>query len=401
MLVTGTTALYHPIYKFYKKKLKNLYYDLKEKEELLDKCLDKEKKKDIKKEILDLKSFTQIVKLDKEYSVKDLEKKRNPLVSNWELFTPKDIRDCVVKQLVSNHKSADTNFKNGNIPYYEMKYKKKTAPKQSFELTSKLIRMKDGKIQIAPDSFTKEEKLFTLSKSNTKKYKNLKIKHNCDVVREKGEYWLHVPIPVVKTCNLKDTNSFSGVDPGLRTFATTFNGKDGSSVEYKQKQNLLDKLNDKIKFLKKKRLKILPFNYLFKSKYKKKQFNKVEKKKINLVDALHWNVINDMLKRNDIVYFGDIKSHDIVKDGKNRKNNQTFNDLKFYKFKQRLIYKASTMKNKVVKLVNESYTSQGCSSCGKLYNIGSSKFYECKRCGLQSDRDTNSAKNILMKGLLL
>lgn len=235
-----------------------------------------------------------------------------------------------------------------------------------------------------------------------KKYKNLNIQHNCDIVKEKGNYYIHIPVSV-NIVTSSNKGSFSGVDPGLRTFATTFNGVngvDGSSVEYVHNQKLLDKLNNKLKMLKSKRCKVLPYNFLRGKRIKKKQLNKVEKKKSDLVDSLHWSVTNDLLKRNDTIYFGDIKSHDIVNGGKNRKNNQTFNDLKFFKFKQRLIYKATTIKNKVVKLVNESYTSQGCSSCGNLYNINSSKVYKCPICKLETDRDMNSAKNILMKGML-
>ena len=46
-----------------------------------------------------------------------------------------------------------------------------------------------------------------------------------------------------------------------------------------------------------------------------------------------------MIKCNDVVLYGDIKSHNIVKNGKNKKLNRNFNDMKFYTFKQRLMYK--------------------------------------------------------------
>ncbi len=174
---------------------------------------------------------------------------------------------------------------------------------------------------------------------------------------------------------------------------TTYNTKDGSSVEYLQRQRLLDKLNTKLCILKSKRTRPLPFNFL-KTRMKKKQLSKIDIKKRNLVDSLHWDTINDILKCNDVILMGDIKSHDIVKGGWNKKNNRSFNDLKFYTFKQRLLYKTNTT-NRKTRLVNEAYTSQGCSSCGRLYKIKDSKIYNCKFCGFVSDRDTNSAKNIV------
>ena len=54
----------------------------------------------------------------------------------------------------------------------------------------------------------------------------------------------------------------------------------------------------------------------------------------------------------------------------------------------------------VAVLVNEAYTSKGCSNCGTLKVIGRSEVYNCNRCGYQCDRDIHSAKNMLMKGLL-
>ena len=57
------------------------------------------------------------------------------------------------------------------------------------------------------------------------------------------------------------------------------------------------------------------------------------------------------------------------------------------------MFKANVRK-KIVILVNEAYTSEG---CGNLYKIKSSKIYKCKKCFEIFDRDTNSAKNINCK----
>jgi putative transposase len=96
---------------------------------------------------------------------------------------------------------------------------------------------------------------------------------------------------------------------------------------------------------------------------RKKHFNKIEKRKEDLVNNLHWDFINHLLKNNDVVYYGDIKSHDIVKNGKNKVLNQAFNDLKFYQLKQRLLYKAYIYGKKVI-VVPEQYTTKTCSCCG-------------------------------------
>ena len=111
-----------------------------------------------------------------------------------------------------------------------------------------------------------------------------------------------------------------------------------------------------------------------------------------------------MVKNNDFIMHGDIKSHDIVSHGKKYKYkrdlNRNFNDLKFYLFKQRLEYKAK-LKNKKVFLVNEAYTTQTCSFCGNKYKPGVSRIYKCSNCKRNIGRDVNAAKNILMKGIIL
>ena len=73
--------------------------------------------------------------------------------------------------------------------------------------------------------------------------------------------------------------------------------------------------------------------------------------------------------------------------------------MKFYKFKQRLKYKA-LIENKLIVCVPENYTTQTCSFCGTINKPECSKIYSCSVCNKIVDRDINAAKNILMKGLL-
>jgi putative transposase len=128
--------------------------------------------------------------------------------------------------------------------------------------------------------------------------------------------------------------------------------------------------------------------------------SKYEKRKKNLIDSIHWDFIKDIINESDIIFLGHIKSHNIVKGGKNKNLNRDLNDLKFYLLKERLVYKASVCHKKVV-LVKEHFTTKTCSNCGWLNkDIGSSKVFNCLECKLEADRDSNAAKNILLKGLL-
>ncbi|NBP14661.1 hypothetical protein EBU95_09740 [bacterium] len=54
-------------------------------------------------------------------------------------------------------------------------------------------------------------------------------------------------------------------------------------------------------------------------------------------------------------------------------------DLKLYKFKEQLLYKAKVLEKQVF-CVNEAYTTQTCSFCGNMYKPASSNVYECLGC---------------------
>ena len=184
--------------------------------------------------------------------------------------------------------------------------------------------------------------------------------------------------------------NYCGIDPGVRTFMTAF-GNQGC-MEYKHHEDVLKKLDTKIKFMKSKRT-------LKTRRVLKRKFTKVEIRKENLVNELHWKTIVHILKTNDFIFYGDIKSHDIVKGGKNRTLNTGMNNLKHYQFKQRLLFKA-VERGKQVYETKEHYTTQTCSFCGSMYKPGCTSVYSCAGCKRNLGRDVNAAKNILMKGLV-
>ena len=106
-----------------------------------------------------------------------------------------------------------------------------------------------------------------------------------------------------------------------------------------------------------------------------------------------------MLKTNDFIFYRDIKSHDIVRKGKNCTLNTSMNNLKFYKFKQRLLFKAIERGKKVFE-TKEHFTTQTCTFCGNVYKPRLSRVYNCSKCMKKIGRDVNAAKNILMKGIV-
>lgn len=318
---------------------------------------------------------------------KKLPIEKNNKINDWELKTPKDIRAGAVDDVCKAHKTGFTNLKVGNIKFFNIKYRKNNNPNKSFLIPKNIVKNKNGIIQIAPDFF-KEKSVccnFKMGKKTIKKYKTLEINNDCRILKQNDIYYLCVPI----SSNIEERKTpvnFCGIDPGVRTFMTSFGNN--SCFEYDYKEETLKQLDNKIKVLKKKEKRI-----------KKRKLVMLERKKSFLVDELHWKTITHLLEKNDFLFYGDIKSHDIVKNGKNKNLNRDMNNLKFYNFKQRLLFKAIERGKKVFE-IKEHYTTKTCSFCGVLNNPEKSKVYECKSCLKKIGRDVNASKNILMKGIM-
>jgi len=353
--------------------------------------------KEYKKELKTLNNKEDILNIEEKIEEKEEEFKKikkninsviNTNIKEWELNTPKDIRAGAVNDVCKAYKTAFTNLKNGNIRYFEIKYKKKKEKKQTIILQNNLIKNNNGIIEIAP-SYLEDNYKFKMSNRNKKKYKDLKIEHDVRLTKKNDKYWLSIPIDIYlkEREELKEFN-YCGIDPGIRTFMTVADINGYS--EYNQKQERINEINKKKEEILKEKI-----------NNKRRLLLRLEAKKSNLVDEIQWKTINDIINKYDVIYYGDIKSHNITNGGKNKKLNQEFNDLKFYIFKQRLEYKCK-INNKIFKEVNESYTTKTCSCCGEMYEIKDKKEYRCKNkeCKMILDRDVNSGRNILMKGLI-
>jgi putative transposase len=73
-----------------------------------------------------------------------------------------------------------------------------------------------------------------------------------------------------------------------------------------------------------------------------------------------------------------------------------------YKFRERLIHKAKEHAWCKVVVTEEPYTSETCTNCGWVdKKLGSKKDFTCQECRVIIDRDSNGARNILIRYLTL
>ena len=313
---------------------------------------------------------------------------RNTGINDWELRTPKEIRAGAVDDACKAMKTGFSNLKAGRIKYFRLHFRKRTEPNKCISVAKNFLTNVNGNIQLAPQ-FLKENSIFKIGTRTKKKHRDIEINHDSRIVCQKNVYWLLIPRKTNIQSKRKPVN-YCGIDPGVRTFMTAF-GNNGLT-EYDYREKTLRRLDLQISNLKSKRNK--------KPRARKRIINKLETRKSNLVDELHWKTINHITKNNDFIFYGNIKSHNIVKKGKNRTLNRDMNNLKFYQFKERLLFKA-VEKGCKVHIVNEAYTTKTCSFCGCENEVGASKIFKCKRCNHVVGRDVNAGKNILMKGIIL
>ena len=385
LLVTCNTKTNHPDYKRISNEKIQLY-------RMLDVLL---KDKELhKQEILE----TKILIVDKTRELLDFAKTiksvKNPNVDDFELEVPKDVRSEAVDDVCKAYKTCLTNLKEGTIKTFDIFYKNNQSQDKCLAITKKLIKFKKSTNvhKIVINSMGPSCKIFNISKRMSKQIslENIEITNTCRLTKTNGYYYLHVPVKeFIITTEIKEKEiRYGGIDPGLRTFMTVY--KPSYCTEYNFNLWYIDNINkkmDKIKHKKK-----------VKNRYKKLIKYEIQKK--NHINQLHWLTIKHLLDNNNVIFYGDINSHNIVKNNPNHKLNQHVNDLKFYQFKQRLLYK-SILRNKFVIPIKENYTTKTCSSCGHQNEVGSSKIFNCNGCKITIGRDLNASKNILLKGLVI
>lgn len=301
------------------------------------------------------------------------------------------------KKITQNINSAVSNVLNKNIKDFTLKpmTKKSDMHIVSFEDKSFPSMIKNIK---SVYSYTSKDRIYkTISFEDilNQQKKNKNKMCGCEVQYDtvSDRYYLYYPVEVSfypetdrriesqdKYCLDKDNLRMISLDPGIRKFLVgydpsgkmVFIGEGAANI-------LLDKL-------------------LIGDKTIDRNEVKRQNKNIrNKVDEMHWKTISYLIRNYDIILLPEYNTSQMIRGRKlNRKTKRMMNVFSNYKFKQRLLWKCS-LYNKRIIIVDESYTSKTCTSCGYLNNVGGSEVYKCKNCNIVIDRDCNGARNILIK----
>ena len=219
------------------------------------------------------------------------------------------------------------------------------------------------------------------------------------------------------------------LDPGVRTFQTAYSPSEGvieygtsSSTTRFQRQLAVGKMEDRLEQAKRvralsklahrigspqTRLALdggmngdIPYE-------KRRSLNaRIQKQRAKLkqeVNEYHRSTIADLLKSHETVLLPTFEVQGMVRKshmGKKRRINGTtvarMLGWSHFLFKQRLLAKGKWT-GKEISIVNEAYTTKTCGRCGRRREVGGARTYTCEHCGLCTGRDTNGARNVLLK----
>ena len=185
---------------------------------------------------------------------------------------------------------------------------------------------------------------------------------------------LCVETKVVKSAGTKSI----GIDLGLKDFATMSDGSKIDAQKFYSNEELKLKVAQRSK--------------------NKKRVKAIHAKIANRRKDFHHKLSRKLVNENAAIFIGNVNASKLAK----TKMAKSVLNAGWSMFRTMLKYKSD---NAAVWFdeVNESYTTQACSSCGSiegpkgLAGMGIRE-WTCS-CGVSHDRDTNAAKNILNRGL--
>ena len=272
----------------------------------------------------------------------------------------------------------------------ELKFRKKTATKQGF-IYQKLSKM--GLPKVLGDLFITEE------------IPNESIGKQARIIRKYGRYFL-ITKQIIPIAVAKNQGNAVGIDPGVRTFATTYSpkqvdklGEDFQSTKLKPLGIKLDRLYSRRKklFNRWSKLSVQLREDLLRGFEKK--INRLKAHREDLIEDLHRRICYWLVTTYDFIFLPTFKVKQMTRKQKRKigsKVVRSMMDLGHYKFKQLLTWMCRKY-GKTLVIVNEAYTTQTQSWDGKRQTLSSEKTISDGT--ITVDRDINGARGIFLRAI--
>jgi len=332
----------------------------------------------------------------------------------WVLDTPRDIRDQAIQELSQAYKTGNKVHGQGN---FEVKFKSpKKLAQQCITINARDWDRKKGIFSLL---FRAGERLCgsePLPKIMEREFKLARTKL--------GRYYLHVPIHVevrrsenqAPPPNPLDDDVVREavfIDPGVRTFVTTFDlqGRihEFGSGSIKRLEKLCHHLDDLIsRTYKKKPDDNQSFIHNKKKRWRmRRAADRMRRRIHNLVDEAHRKIALWLCENYRVIVWpvsGVSKmtaKWDELKQCKRKIGRKTVRNMltwSWYRFQEWLKHKAREFPEVKVVLVSEAYTTKTCTDCGTQNdNVGSAEVFCCASTtclNKGAPRDQQGARNV-------
>lgn len=317
-----------------------------------------------------------------------------PIPEWWKGQVHSRIPRGAVSKFCSSLNSAISNYKNGNISEFTMRFmsKKKNTEYVNFEDEHYPSFINQIKSHYWYRTQDRKRKKISLSDINTKK-RVLEIIYE----KETGRYFLHYPVERdwYPSDDIRNDSQIKYVvrgerlislDPGIRKFMVGYD-PEGLSIFIAEKASI--ELTNLLLEIDCKNSHGYTKNY--------KEWKRIK----NLVSELHWKTISYLIENYDIILLPDFRISEMIKSKKlSRMVKRLMCMFSFFSFKEKLKYKCD-MHNKKLIIVDESYTSCTCTRCGFINETKGKESLVCSSCNLSIDRDAAGARNIFIKNVTL
>ena len=265
-----------------------------------------------------------------------------------------------------------------------------------------------SRIRVAAKRYIRLPKIGYIKTSKTDRLQDVKIKQYTVECDSTNRWYISLQVEF-EPVELAKTGNKTGIDVGLTDLAVCSDGfKSGrflecyleNEIKFKQRIHSKRRHYAKVKIAMDNRNKVInprtmsDFSNVEKSRVTKAKLQKhlVNKRK----DFLH-KLTTDLVRRYDIIVIENINTKDMMQHSSLAKS---IANAAWREFRTMLDYKCSWYGKKLI-VVPPNYTSQECSNCHHLDGKKPLDIREwtCSKCGARHDRDINSAKNILNRGL--
>jgi putative transposase len=320
------------------------------------------------------------------------DKNELPIPEWWKGQVHSRLPRGAINKFVYSLNSAISNFKNGNIRKFEMKYRSKNNLTDYLNFEDKQYPRFIRKIKSRYWFTTKDRKRKSISLHDIDTQgRGIEIIYE----KETERYYLHYPverdwfpeedkrIENQNALHSTDENRIISLDPGVRKFLVGYDPHgecifigEGANKILTSMLYDIDKTEDQsernIKWIKVK----------------------------NMVEELHWKTINFLMENYDTILLPEFKVSGMVRGRKlPRIVKRLMLMYSFCKFKEKLKWKCEMYGKRLI-IVDESYTSCTCTRCGTINKMGGLETYDCMLgCGIILDRDVVGARNIFIKNV--